>query len=172
MLSCSLLLYPNSEKRVFHPISKLWEILYQTRERVFRLVSHHWVVAYSNTGRSDLFDIQTSRNDIPQMRMSVSPDSQPPRSDIKHERECFIWYPDTLQRYITHEKECFIGYPKKKQEVDRECTKNIVWQMKHSRMLDIVSQIINNRNVVGWDLRISIPKFVRARDLFWCSFMN
>ena len=114
MLSCSLFLYPNTEKRVFHPISKLWEILYQTRERVFCLVSHHWGVVYSNVGRSDLFDIQTLRNDIPQMRMSVSPDSQTPRSDIKHERECSIWYPDTLQRYITHEKECFIGYPKKK----------------------------------------------------------
>ena len=164
MLSCSLFLYPNTEKRVFHPISKLWEILYQTRERVFCLVSHHWGVVYSNVGRSDLFDIQTLRNDIPQMRMSVSPDSQTPRSDIKHERECFIWYPDTLQRYITHEKEYFIGYPKKKKtrSGSRVYKKHCLTDETLSRMLDIVSQIINNRNVVGWELRISIPKFVRA----------
>ena len=171
MLSCSLFLYPNTEKRVFHPISKLWEILYQTRERVFCLVSHHWGVVYSNVGRSDLFDIQTLRNDIPQMRMSVSPVSQEWHQTWEEVFHLISRYSAAI--YHTWERVFYrISKKKETRSGSRVYKKHCLTGETLSRMLDIVSQIINNRNVVGWELRISIPKFVRATDLFWCSFMN
>ena len=93
---------------MFHLPSKYREVIYQTQEEVFHLISKHWL-NISTTTRSvssyiqtllsptlEVFhpgvssDIQTPRSNILNTRRSVSSDIQTPRRnyDIKHEKVC------------------------------------------------------------------------------------
>ena len=93
---------------VFHLPSKYREVIYQTQEEVFHLISKHWL-NISTTTRSvssyiqtllsptlEVFhpgvssDIQTQRSNILNTRRSVSSNIQTPRRNyaIKHEKVC------------------------------------------------------------------------------------
>ena len=73
-----------------------------------------------NTWRKVSFEIQTTKSNISNTRRSVSFNIQTREGVFylisKHEKECFIWYPNTEKWYIKYE-EYFIRYPNTRKSV-------------------------------------------------------
>ena len=161
---------------MFHLQSKYREVIYQTQEEVFHLISKHWL-NISTTTRSvssyiqtllsptlEVFhpgvssDIQTPRSNILNTRRSVSSDIQTPRRnyDIKHEKVCVaakIYTPRSNLSQTRRSVSFDIQTPKSN-------------RLTHEEFFHLISRPWKLRSNI-WNIRLSVSSVLQHEERWY-----